>query len=94
MVQWLKFLIFFLFLEDCEGTEADRQIRGESQFSRCHVRLCNPSDWSTPGFPVHHQLSEFTQTHVHRVGDAIQPSHPLSSPSPAFNLSQRQGLFQ
>ena len=50
---------------------------------------------STPGFPVHHQLPEFTQTHVHRVGDAIQPFHPLSSPSlPAFNLSQHQGLFK
>ena len=50
---------------------------------------------STPGLPVHHQLSEFTQTHVHRVGDAIQPTHPLSSPSPpAPNPSQHQGLFQ
>ena len=50
---------------------------------------------STPGLPVHHQLPEFTQTHVHRVGDAIQPSHPLSSPSPpAPNPSQHQGLFQ
>ena len=49
---------------------------------------------STPGLPVHHQLPEFTQTHVHRVGDAIQPSHPLPSPSlPALNLSQHQGLF-
>ena len=51
-------------------------------------------DCSTPGFPVHHQLLELTQTHVHRVGDAIQSSHPLSFPSPAFNLSQLQGLFQ
>ena len=52
-------------------------------------------DCSTPGLPVHHQLLEFTQTHVHRLGDAIQPSHPLLSPSPpAFNLSQHQGLFQ
>ena len=51
-------------------------------------------DCSMPGFPVHHQLPEFMQTHVHWVGDAIQPSHPLSSPSPAFNLSQHQGLFQ
>ena len=52
-------------------------------------------DCSTPGFPVHHQPPELTQTHVHRVGDAIQPSHPLSSPSlPAFNLSQHQGFFQ
>ena len=51
-------------------------------------------DCSTPGLPVHRQLPEFTQTHVHWVGDAIQPSHPLSSPSPAFNLSQNQGLFK
>ena len=55
---------------------------------------CNPMDCNTPGFPVHHQLPELVQTHVHWVGDAIQPSHPLSSPSPAFNLSQHQGLFQ
>ena len=58
------------------------------------VRLCNPTDCSTSGFPVHHQLLELAQTHVHRVGDAIQPSHPLSSPSPTFNLSHHQGLFQ
>ena len=52
-------------------------------------------DCSTLGFPIHHQLPEFTQTRVHRVGDAIQPSHPLSSPSfPAFNLSKHQGLFK
>ena len=57
--------------------------------------LCDPMDCSTPSFPVHHQLLELTQTHVHRVGDAIQPPHLLSSPSPpAFNLSQPQGLFQ
>ena len=69
-----------------------------SQFSsvaQSCLTLCNPMDHSTPGLPVHHQLPEFTQTHVHQVGDAIQPSHPLSSPSPpAFNLSQHQGLFQ
>ena len=54
-----------------------------------------PMDCSTPGFPVHHQLPEFTQTHVHQVSDAIQPSHPLSSPSPpAPNPSQHQSLFQ
>ena len=54
--------------------------------------LCDPMNGSTPGLPVHHQLPEFTQTHVHRVSDAIQPSHPLSSPSPpALNPSQ---LFQ
>ena len=57
--------------------------------------LCDPMDCSTPGFPVHHQLSELAQTYVHRISDAIQPSHPLSSPTPpALNLSQRQGLFQ
>ena len=55
--------------------------------------LCDPMDFSTPGLPVHHQLSEFTQTHVHWVGDATQLSHPLSSSSPpAFNLSHHQGL--
>ena len=57
--------------------------------------LCNPINCSTPGLPIHHQFPEFTQTHVHRVGDAIQPSHPLSSPSPpAPNPSQHQSLFQ
>ena len=57
--------------------------------------LCNLMDCSMPGFPDHHRLSELTCTHVHWVGDVIQPSHPLSSPSPpAFNLSQHQGLFQ
>ena len=57
--------------------------------------LCDPMNRSTPGLPLHHQLPEFTQTHVHRVSDAIQPSHPLSSPSPpAPNPSQPQSLFQ
>ena len=57
--------------------------------------LCDPMNCSMPGLPVHHQLPESTQTHVHWVGDAIQPSHPLSSPCPpALNLSQHQGLFK
>ena len=57
--------------------------------------LCDPMNCSTPGLPVHHHLPEFTQTHVHRVYDAIQPSHPLLSPSPPIcNLSQQQGLFK
>ena len=57
--------------------------------------LCDPMNHSMPGFPVHHQLPESTQTHVHWVGDAIQPSHPLVSPSPpALNLSHHQGLFK
>ena len=63
--------------------------------SLSHVRLCEPMNRSTPGLPVHHQLPEFTQTHVHWVSDAIQLSHPLSSPSPsAPNPSQHQSLFQ
>ena len=63
--------------------------------SLSHVRLCNPMNHSKPDLPVHHQLPESTQTHFHQVGDAIQPSHPLSSPSPAaLNLSQHQGLFK
>ena len=65
-----------------------------SDQSLSHVRLCYPMNRSTPGLPVHHKLLEFTQTHVHWVSDAIQPSHPLSSPSPpAPNPSQYQGLF-
>ena len=56
--------------------------------------LCDPMNRSTPDLPAHHQLPEFTQTHIHRVGDAIQPSHPLSSPfPPAPNPSQHQSLF-
>ena len=59
------------------------------------LTLCDPMDCSTPGCLVFHYLPEFAQTHVHRVGDAIQPSYPLSPPSPpAFNLSQHQELFQ
>ena len=58
-----------------------------------HVWHCFPMNRSTPGLPVHHQLPEITQTLVHRVGDAIQPSHPLSSPS-ALNISEHQGLFK
>ena len=56
--------------------------------------LCDPMNCSTPGLPVHHQFPEFTQTHIHRVSDAIQPSHPLSSPSPAPNPSQHQSLVR
>ena len=59
------------------------------------LTFCNPMDCSTPGFPVHHQLLELIQTHIRRVGDAIQSSHPLVSPSPpTFNLSQHQGLLK
>ena len=66
-----------------------------SSLAQLCLNVWDPTDCSTPGLPVHHQLLEFTQTHVHRIGDAIQPSPPLSSPSPpALNLSQHQGLFQ
>ena len=66
-----------------------------SSVAQSCLTLCDPMNLSMPGLPVHHQLPESTQSHVHWVGDAIQPSHPLPSPSPpALNLSQHQGLFQ
>ena len=66
-----------------------------SSVAQLCLTLCDPMDCNTPGFLVRHEFSELAQTHVHCVGDAIQPSHPLLSPScPAFNLSQHQGLFQ
>ena len=66
-----------------------------SSVAQSCLTLCDCMDCSKPGLPVHHQLQELAQTHVHGVGDALQPSHPLSSPSPpALNLSQHQGLFQ
>ena len=75
-----------------------RDIMISAQFSsvaQLCPTLCDPMNCSTSGLPVHHQLTEFTQTHVHRVSDAIQPSHPLLSPSPpALNLSQHESLFQ
>jgi len=64
-----------------------------SSVTQSCLTLCDPMDCNMPGFPIYHQLLELAQTHVHRVGDAIQPSHPLLSPSPpAFDLSQHQGL--
>ena len=79
---------------DLPFTAYSIQIQFSSVTQSC-LTLCDPMDCSMPGLPVHHQLLELTQTHVHQVGDAIQPSHPLSSPSPpAFNHSQHQGLFQ
>ena len=70
-------------------------LKVEGEVAQSCLTLCDPMNCSTPGLPVHHQLPEFIQTLVHRVGDAIQPSHPLLSPSPpAPNPSQHQGLFQ
>ena len=79
---------------DCYLTGLLVRIQFSSVTQSC-LTLCDPMNHSTPGLPVHHQLPEFTQTHVHQVSDAIQPSHPLSSPSPpAPNPSQHRGLFQ
>ena len=81
-----------------DGIQPAHPLQRNIQFSsvaQLYSTLCNPMNHSTPSLPVHHQLPEFTQTHVHRVGDGIQPCHALSSPSPpALNLSQHQGLFQ
>ena len=97
---------YYIKKEPCRGTifVTDRKQKSmvfavlSAQFSsvaQSCLTLCNPMNRSRPGLPVYHHLPEFTQTHVHQVGDAIQPSHPLSSPfPPAPNLSQHQGLFQ
>ena len=70
-------------------------VQSVSSVAQSCSTLCDPMNCRTPGLPVHHHLPEFTQNHIHWVHDGIQPSHPLSSPSPpAFNLSQHQGLFR
>ena len=83
----------------CLENSMDRSLAGYSPVQFSSVTQSCPTlydsvDCSTPGVPVYHLLLELAQTHVHRVGDAIQSSHPLSPPSPAFNLSQHQGLFK
>ena len=99
---FLKKLIYFLsnsnsFTEFCCFLSSLIMNQSSVQFSsvaQSCPTLCDPMDCSMPGFPVHNQHPEYTQSHVHWVGDAIQPSHPLSTPSPpALNLSQHQGLF-
>ena len=91
-IVFLQNLLFLLYLLPVYSVNKSVQFRSVTQ--SCPT-LCSPMDRSTPGLPVHHQLPEFTQTHAHWVGDAIQPSHSLSSPSlPTFNLSQHQGLFK
>ena len=98
MKNWIFSDIFHL-NENMEKLSIEYRIP-QNQFNSGSVAqscptLCDPMNYSTPGLPVQHQIPEFTQTHVHRVGDAIQPSHPLSSPSPpAHNPSQHQSLFQ
>ena len=83
-------------LIQCATREVHRSLSVQfSSVAQSCPTLCDPINHSTPGLPVHHQLPEFTQTHIHQVGDAIQPSHPLSSPSPSsLNLSQQQDLFK
>ena len=86
-----------------EGFNSSRKYRNDKNILMTHLfcsvswsclTLCNPMDCSMPGFPVHHQHPELTKTHAHRVSDAIQPSHPLSPPSPpTFSHSELQGLF-
>ena len=104
-VTHIQVLILFPFqlLQNVEQNSLCHTVSLSVQFSSVQsssvaqscLTLCDPMNRSTPGLPVHHQLPEFIQTHVHRVGDAIQPSHPLSSPSPpASNPSQHQSLFQ
>ena len=93
-----KYVLINIMTWSCKSDFYIKMLTRSVQFSSvtqsCPI-LCNPMNRSTPGLPVHHKLLEFTQTHVHWVGDAIQPSHPLSSPSPpAPNPSQNQGLFQ
>ena len=86
---WLKKNYLYLFSWCNDSSQS------VSSVAQSCSTLCDPMDCSTPGLPVHHQLPELAQIHVHWVGDAIQSSHPLSSPSPpTFNLSQHQGLFK
>ena len=87
-------ILFFSTYTKYEKPAPNTSVQFSSVAQSC-LTLCDPMNRSTPGLPVHHQLPEFTETHVHRVGDAIQPCHPLSSPSPpAPNPSQHQSLFQ
>ena len=93
-----KEMVYLIIITVVKKSQHLRRYFSSVQFSsvaQSCPTLCDPMNCSTPGLPVHHQLPEFTQTHIHPVSDAIQPSHPLSSPSPpAPNPSQNQGLFQ
>ena len=101
---WLMYCWIFLFCHNFQSSFPISCWEKHVEISNCNNQfssvtqssptLCNPMNHSTSGLPVHHQLLEFTQTHVHCVGDAIQPSHLLSSHSPALILSQHQGLFK
>ena len=95
----LRLDLEIIILSEVSHTEKDKyhmiSLTSVSSIAQSCLTLCNPMDCSTLGFPVHHQLLELAQTHVHQVGDAIQPSHPgLSLSPPAFTLSHHQGLCQ
>ena len=93
-IRWPKYWSFSLSIRPSNEYSGLTYFQFSSAAQSCPT-LCDPMNCSTPGLPVHHQLPEFTQTHVHRVRDATQPSHALSSPSPpAPNPSQHQSLFQ
>ena len=98
LVKFLLLLFIFILFAPHPSQQSAQNIISSVQFSsvaQSCPTLCDPMNHSTPGLPVYHQLLESTQTHVHCVSDAIQPSHPLSSPSPpALNLFQHQGLFK
>ena len=94
MSEWRLEAISLDFYWPMDNSHIIHSVQFSSVAQSCPT-LCDPMNCSTPGLPVHHQLPELTQTRVHWVGDATQPSHPVSSPSPpAFNLSQHQGLFK
>ena len=91
----IKKMLLLKMLSSEPSASQDSNIKDHfSSVAQSCPTLCDPMNCSTSGLPFHHQLPEFTQTHVHRVSDAIQPSHPLSSPSPAPKPSQHQSLFQ
>ena len=93
-VRLVKAMVFLVVMYGCESWTVQKAAVAAAKSLQLCPTLCDPMNHRTPGFLVHHQLPEFTQTHAHQVSDAIQPSHPLSSPSPAFSLSQDQGLFK
>ena len=93
--QWKQWKTIFLGSKITAGGDYSHQSPDFNSVAQSCLTLCDTMDCSMPDFPVHHQLLELAQTHLHWVGDAIQPSHLLLSPSlPTFNLSQHQGLFQ
>ena len=89
----IQFLLLFILRSLCSIAEL-YCVPCHCSVTQSCLTFCNPMNHSTSGLPIHHQLPEFTQTHVHRVSDAIQPSHPLSPSPPAPNPSQHQSLYQ